>query len=111
MERILFTGTYLEGCSNLRWTHSARSKSFTPRKNRMQTKSHGSPTRTFLEYWSSSGAAKLPSPVIEQAKWCLLDALGCGLFGSRQLWSKLMFEDALEGSSGECTVLGQEAGL
>jgi 2-methylcitrate dehydratase PrpD len=32
---------------------------------------------------------RLPSEVVEHAKLCLLDGLGCGLFGAQQPWGKI----------------------
>ena len=34
--------------------------------------------------------SKLPRSVVENAKWCVLDSLGCGLYGSQEPWSKII---------------------
>ena len=49
----------------------------------------------------------VPAAVIDIAKWCLLDALGCALFGSRQPWARIMTEEmSAEGAHGYSTVAG-----
>ncbi len=46
-------------------------------------------------------------PLLQLAKGCLIDALGCGLFGAQQPWGLIMREEALHDQSrGDCTVLG-----
>lgn len=51
----------------------------------------------------------IPTSAIEQAKWCLLDAMGCGLFGASQPWGRLMADEVLaEGSSGHATICGHD---
>jgi 2-methylcitrate dehydratase PrpD len=49
----------------------------------------------------------LPVDVIARAKTCLLEATGCGLFGSTQPWSRILLaEMAAEGAPGGCAVFG-----
>jgi len=49
----------------------------------------------------------LPDKTVIKARQCLLDALGCGLFGSLQPWSRILVDDvASEQSAGNCTVIG-----
>lgn len=49
----------------------------------------------------------LPLDVIARAKICLLEAMGCGIFGSTQPWSRILLaEMAAEGAPGECTAFG-----
>ena len=49
----------------------------------------------------------LPPDVIARSRTCLLEAIGCGIFGSTQLWSRIaLAEMAAEGAPGGCTVLG-----
>jgi 2-methylcitrate dehydratase PrpD len=65
-----------------------------------------SPALRLIEFWQSPRLA-IPPAVIERAKQCLLDALGCGLFGSRQVWGEIMRDEVCaDGSSGPCTLLG-----
>lgn len=48
-----------------------------------------------------------PATAIDHAKWCLLDSLGCALFGSRQPWAKIVAEEMLaEGSRGQSSIVG-----
>ena len=55
---------------------------------------------------------KMPAKVIEQAQWCLLDSVGCGLFGSTQPWSRIMAAEMFAGGSrGASTVFGHAATL
>lgn len=52
--------------------------------------------------------SELPADVVDQAKACLRDALGCGIFGSGQAWSQILCEEMLaERSAGNSTVIGQ----
>jgi 2-methylcitrate dehydratase PrpD len=54
----------------------------------------------------------VPAAAIEVAKWCLLDSLGCALFGSRQEWARIMTaEMSAEGSRGFSTVVGHSCAL
>ncbi len=49
----------------------------------------------------------VPAQVADIAKWCLLDSLGCALFGSRQEWARIMTDEmSAEGSRGFSTVVG-----
>lgn len=49
----------------------------------------------------------LPVDVIDRAKTCLLEAIGCGVFGSTQPWSRILLaEMAAEGAPGRSTVFG-----
>jgi 2-methylcitrate dehydratase PrpD len=46
--------------------------------------------------------------VLENARRCLLDSLGCGLMGAKQPWGHIVAEEALsDGSQGQCSILGQ----
>ena len=51
----------------------------------------------------------VPADVVDRAKACLLDALGCGLFGSGQTWSRILADEMVaEGSTGQSTVIGRQ---
>jgi 2-methylcitrate dehydratase PrpD len=51
----------------------------------------------------------LPAGVVDNAKACLLDALGCGIFGSGQIWSRILADEMLaEGAAGHSTVIGRQ---
>lgn len=66
-----------------------------------------SPARRLIEFAHALGSAPLPQPLIEQAKGCLLDGLGCGLFGAGQPWGQIMSDEILaERSQGACTIYG-----
>ncbi|AZG08267.1 MmgE/PrpD family protein [Pigmentiphaga sp. H8] len=55
------------------------------------------------------GVGQMPeSAPTDLARWCLLDALGCGLLGSRQPWGSIVQDDVLEGSGpGSSSILGR----
>lgn len=60
-----------------------------------------------IEFSRSLGSAPITPALLERAKWCLLDTLGCVLFGSGQPWSKIVAEEVLaERSQGPCTIYG-----
>src|SRR5687767_7092142 len=51
----------------------------------------------------------LPPRVTRQAKWALLDTLGCAMFGSRQPWARILAQEMLaEGSRGHSTIIGEQ---
>src|SRR3972149_1697277 len=66
-----------------------------------------SPALRLIEFSNPLGAAPLPQSLMEQAKGCLLDALGCGLFGSGQPWAQIRAgEISAERPQGACTIYG-----
>ncbi len=65
------------------------------------------PSRELLSFLHGLAANSLPPPVMEQAKWCLLDSLGCGLFGSQQPWGRLIAAEMVtEAAQGRSTLFG-----
>ena len=69
-------------------------------------KSHGQELVAFAHGLS---AGNVPADVVDRAKTCLLDALGCGLFGSGQAWSRILADEmAADGSVGQSTVIGRQ---
>jgi len=63
--------------------------------------------RELIDFLQGLEVGAVPSVVGDIAKWCLLDALGCVLFGSQQEWSRIMREEmAAEGTRGNSTVVG-----
>ncbi|MCC6531119.1 MAG: MmgE/PrpD family protein [Burkholderiales bacterium] len=65
-----------------------------------------------LEFASTLAAEPLPKGIAARAKRCLLDNLGCGLFGASQPWSRIMLDEVLaDASKGACTAFGCEQGL
>jgi 2-methylcitrate dehydratase PrpD len=39
--------------------------------------------------------SELPAGVVDRARDCLRDALGCGIFGSGQVWSRILADEML----------------
>ena len=73
------------------------------------TRSHGEDMITFLQ---AMRLQDVPLDVVSGAKACLMDALGCGVFGSTQPWSLFLAEEMLaEGAQGAGTVIGQHQTL
>jgi 2-methylcitrate dehydratase PrpD len=69
-----------------------------------------SPTRELLEFLNAIAAERLPRSVIEAAKNCVLDTLGCALFGSPEPWSRIMAAEIVqEGSRGNSSIVGHGA--
>ena len=65
------------------------------------------PGQEVVHFLQALEPGALPARISEHAKWCLLDALGCGLFGSQQPWSRIMAAEMLaEHSLGDSTVFG-----
>jgi 2-methylcitrate dehydratase PrpD len=63
--------------------------------------------RELVDFLQGLTVAAVPAAVTDVAKWCLLDALGCALFGSTQEWARIMTEEmAAEGARGHSTVVG-----
>src|SRR3954469_19850190 len=68
--------------------------------------SASTPALRLVRHWYDE-KQQIPDRILERAKECLLDALGCGLFGYTQPWGEIMAAEAYaDGSSGPCTVLG-----
>lgn len=65
-----------------------------------------------IQFCQALSLETAPGSVVEYAKWCLLDSLGCALFGSRQPWARIMAEEMLaEGSRGRSSILGRNETL
>ena len=68
-------------------------------------KSQGQDLIAFVHGLSLS---EVPRDAAERAKTCLLDALGCGLFGSGQAWSRILADEMVaDASAGHSTVIGR----
>lgn len=69
------------------------------------------PATVRLARWVSSlRRADIPEPAWAHAKLCLLDALGCGLFGSQQPWGRISAETAQDLSpGGRASLWGRDA--
>ena len=73
---------------------------------KVETRRAASPALRLIQHWHDAEQA-IPERVLERAKLCVLDALGCGLFGYTQPWGQIISAEAYaDGSSGPCTVLG-----
>ena len=67
-------------------------------------------TARFAQWSSALQYEAIPQAVIDHAKLCLLDGLGCGVFGSTQPWSVAAAEVTLALSGGgPATLLGKNA--
>ena len=69
-------------------------------------------TAQFVDYVTTLKSVAIPSIAYDNAKRCLLDAIGCGLFGASQPWSKIMAAQMFaEKSQGASSVFGHAAPL
>jgi 2-methylcitrate dehydratase PrpD len=65
-----------------------------------------------LAFVARTGYSDIPAQAIANARRCLLDAIGCGLFGASQPWSRIMAAQLLaEQSQGASTVFGHATPL
>ena len=67
----------------------------------------GAHSRRLIEFAVALAERPLPEAIAREAKRCLLDNLGCGLFGASQPWTKLMAADVIaDGTRGACSLYG-----
>jgi 2-methylcitrate dehydratase PrpD len=67
--------------------------------------SHG---QELLAFAHTLRLGDVPPDVAERATTCLMDALGCGVFGSGQEWSCILADEMIaDGSAGHSTVIGR----
>ena len=66
-------------------------------------------TASFGAWASSLRFEDIPPEVIEHAKLCLLDCLGCALYGSTQEWGRIAAQVSCEMSAGKSTLWGHSA--
>ena len=67
----------------------------------MQAKHEPSGVTTTLAAWASElTLAAMPAEVIAHLKTCLLDTIGCGLFGAQQPWGRAVSDVAIDLSGG-----------
>lgn len=65
-----------------------------------------------IEFAATPGAQHVPRAAFDDARRCLLDAIGCGLFGASQPWSRILSAQMFaEKSQGAATVFGHAAPL
>ena len=60
-----------------------------------------SPTQTLAEYVSGLSYKKIPQEVVSHIKLCVIDSLGCALFGSTLPWGKIITSFAKEMGTGK----------
>jgi 2-methylcitrate dehydratase PrpD len=70
------------------------------------------PGTDMLAFAHALKLSELPADVVDRARDCLRDALGCGIFGSGQVWSRILSDEMLaEGSGGHSAVIGRQQSL
>lgn len=63
--------------------------------------------RELVDFCQALALDTVPAGVTDAAKGCLLDSLGCILFGYEEPWARIMAEEMLaEGSRGQSTIVG-----
>jgi 2-methylcitrate dehydratase PrpD len=71
-----------------------------------------STARALIEFIHGLSLETVPAKIVDSARWCVLDSLGCALFGSKQPWAKIMAEEMLaEGSRGRASIIGRRETL
>lgn len=79
---------------------------------KIESPSSGLHAAKLIEFASTLAPAAIPKLAYDNAKRCLLDAIGCGLFGASQPWSKIMAAQMFtEQSWGTSTVFGHREPL
>ena len=67
----------------------------------------GTVAERYADFASSLRYEVLPDHVVRLAKYCLIDAIGCAVFGKRFPWSQIVLDQVLAtGSKGPCTIPG-----
>ena len=66
-----------------------------------ETGIENSPTRALAEYVAGLSYRDIPQEVVSHVKLCLLDSLGCALFGSTLPWGKIIRSFAKELGKGK----------
>jgi 2-methylcitrate dehydratase PrpD len=78
-----------------------------PDLERTELLAAGEATRALGAYIADLHYADLPPAVVSKARECLLDALGCCLYGMTRPWTRMVLEMVLEqGGLPQATVLG-----
>ena len=60
------------------------------KQHREEVAAGNSPTQILAEYVSGLTYRNLPQEVISHVKLCIIDSLGCALFGSTLPWGKII---------------------
>src|SRR5439155_8172901 len=66
-----------------------------------ETATENSPTRALAQYSAGLSYKDIPEEVIAHIKFCLIDSLGCALFGSTLPWGKIIRSFAKELGKGK----------
>ena len=74
-----------------------------------ETLKNKSSTQELIRFIHSLSFKTIPKTVSAAAKWCLLDSLGCAIFGSVEPWAKIMAEEVLEErAEGKSSIVGHQ---
>ena len=80
--------------------------------NKLPQTSNSVHAAQLIEFAANTRCADIPSSAIANARRCLIDGIGCGLFGASQPWSQIMAAQLFaEKSQGASTLLGHAAPL
>jgi 2-methylcitrate dehydratase PrpD len=71
---------------------------------------NGSPTRALAEFVAEFSYKSIPAEVIAHVKFCLLDSLGCALFGSTLPWGKIITSFTKELGKGKGALIWGDGG-
>lgn len=71
--------------------------------------SGGTAAEVYADFALNLRYADVPDDIVTKARHCLVDALGCALFGRTLPWSRIVLAEAVEtGSGGPCRIPGEE---
>jgi 2-methylcitrate dehydratase PrpD len=76
----------------------------------LESAANGSPTRTLAEFVAGFSYKSIPPEVISHLKFCLLDSLGCALFGSTLPWGKIITSFTKELGKGKGALIWSDGG-
>ncbi|WP_062998431.1 MmgE/PrpD family protein [Nocardia mikamii] len=68
-------------------------------------------TDSLAAFVANTAPADIPAEVVDHAKLCLLDTLGCGLYGSTTPQASIVRDMLAESGAGKALVLGSDVGL
>lgn len=79
---------------------------------KIEQSSPGKHAARLVEFAASLPVQAIPKLAFDNARRCLLDAIGCGLFGASQPWSEIMAAQMfMEKSQGASTIFGHASPL
>src|SRR5262245_26713468 len=67
-----------------------------------------SPTQALSEYVAALSFKRIPSEVISHIKLCIVDSLGCALFGSTLPWGKIITSFTKEMGKGKGALIWRD---